>query len=48
MMGSDFPYFQDEKYTRAVTYIQDSGIDPAKVDGILYGNAVKFFEIEHE
>ncbi|WP_353421566.1 amidohydrolase family protein [Staphylococcus delphini] len=48
MMGSDFPYFQDEKYTRAVTYIQDSGIDPAKVYGILYGNAVKFFKIEHD
>ncbi|MDD7385213.1 MAG: amidohydrolase family protein [Actinomycetaceae bacterium] len=31
MMGSDYPYFQDELYTRAVTYIADALPDSASV-----------------
>ncbi|HHO5062394.1 TPA: amidohydrolase family protein [Staphylococcus aureus] len=45
MMGSDFPYFQDEKYKRSVDYINDSGIDLDKIDGILRGNAIRLFNI---
>ncbi len=48
MMGSDFPYFQDEKYTRAVDYIKNSDIDTDKIDGILRGNAIEFFEINRQ
>ena len=42
MTGSDFPYFQDEKYTRAVTYVADlvdHGGDPARVRAIHTDNA---------
>ncbi len=41
LLGSDFPYFQDEKYTRAVSYVQKSGLSPDKVRAILSGNAAK-------
>lgn len=46
MMGSDFPYFQNEKYTRAVTYIEDlaaRGVDGAVVQGVLRDNAVDLY-----
>ncbi|SPZ98693.1 proline rich protein [Staphylococcus aureus] len=46
MMGSDFPYFQDEKYTRGVDYIKNSNIDPDTINGILRGNAIEFYQIE--
>lgn len=42
MAGSDFPYFQDEKYTRAVSYIRDlvqHGVPMHTVDGVLGENA---------
>ncbi|MBO1198232.1 amidohydrolase [Staphylococcus simiae] len=48
MMGSDFPYFQDEKYKRSVDYIKNSRLDQADIDGILSGNAIKFFNINHK
>lgn len=41
IMGSDFPYFQDDKYTRAVTYIQNAGFDEATTENILRRNALK-------
>lgn len=47
MMGSDFPYFQDEKYTRGVDYIKNSDIDPDTIDGILRGNAIEFYQLNH-
>lgn len=47
MIGSDFPYFQGEKYKRSVDYVKNSKIDPETIDGILRGNAVEFFEIKH-
>lgn len=46
MLGSDFPYFQDEKYTRAVKYIEESGIDAQHIDGILHGNAMHLYRIK--
>lgn len=45
-MGSDFPYFKDDKYLRAVTYIREAGLDPASTDAILSGNAIDFFQIK--
>lgn len=46
MAGSDFPYFQDEKYTRAVTYVEalrEHGIDAEQIDAILTRNAVELY-----
>jgi len=43
MCGSDFPYFQNEKYTRAVTYIRDAGLGDDATERILYGNARKLY-----
>ncbi len=45
-MGSDFPYFKDEKYVRAVEYIKNSGLDEKEVDAILFNNAIEFFNIK--
>ena len=45
MLGSDFPYFQDEKYTRAVEYVKSSGLDVDQVEAILSGNAIEFYGI---
>ncbi len=39
LMGSDYPYFQEDKYARAVTYIQDSGLPESEVTKILSANA---------
>lgn len=41
LMGSDFPYFQDEKYTRATGYIKDAPFDDRIVDDILRHNAAR-------
>lgn len=45
MLGSDFPYFQDKKYIRAVEYIKNSGIDTEKIEAVLSKNAIKFYEL---
>ncbi len=47
MLGSDFPYFQDTKYTRAVTYIRNSGLPPKVIEAILEGNARRLFVQSH-
>ncbi|MDY2941484.1 MAG: amidohydrolase family protein [Varibaculum sp.] len=39
MAGSDYPYFQDDKYTRAFSYIRDSGASPELIEQVLSGNA---------
>lgn len=39
LMGSDYPYFQEDKYTRAVTYITESGLPDSEVVKILSTNA---------
>lgn len=38
MLGSDFPYFKDKKYTRAVTYIRESGLPVEVQEAILSTN----------
>ena len=39
LAGSDYPYFQDDKYTRAITYIRDAGLPADTTQRILSGNA---------
>lgn len=41
MVGSDYPYFQDAKYTRAVEYVRDAGL----TEGVLWNNAHGFYEL---
>lgn len=43
MLGSDFPYFQDELYTRIVTYVEKSGLPCATAEAILSGNAHRLY-----
>lgn len=43
MMGSDFPYFQDEKYTRAAEYIAKADLTEAQIQDILVNNAKKLY-----
>lgn len=45
MMGSDFPYFQDEKYTRAVEYIGQSDLAEEDIQKILRENACKLYNL---
>ncbi len=45
MLGSDFPYFQDDKYTRAVTYIQQAGLSESDQQAILSQNARQLLNI---
>ncbi|MEU4207760.1 amidohydrolase family protein [Rothia terrae] len=44
MAGSDYPYFQDAKYTRAISYIRDSALDDDATTRVLSRNAGEFFE----
>lgn len=39
LLGSDFPYFQHEQYTRAVRYIQQADLPPHVQKAILQDNA---------
>ena len=43
MVGSDYPYFQDDKYTRAVQYVRDCDLDEDATARILTHNATEFF-----
>ncbi|WP_345494020.1 amidohydrolase family protein [Nocardia callitridis] len=43
MCGSDYPYFRDEKYTRAVEYIKESGLPPAQCADVLGNNAATLY-----
>lgn len=43
LVGSDYPYFQDAKYTRAVQHIRDTGLGEATTAGILGGNAAELY-----
>jgi aminocarboxymuconate-semialdehyde decarboxylase len=38
VLGSDFPYFQDELYTRIVTYVENSGLPAEAIAAILDHN----------
>ncbi len=44
LAGSDYPYFQDAKYTRAISYIRDSALDEDVTAHVLSTNAVDFFK----
>ncbi|AKK11122.1 amidohydrolase family protein [Corynebacterium uterequi] len=44
LTGSDFPYFQEEKYTRAVSYIRETGLSPEITAAILSANAVALYD----
>ena len=46
MMGSDFPYFQDDKYTRAVTYILNSDLTDEEKAKILHLNAELLYHLK--
>lgn len=39
LSGSDFPYFQEDKYVRAFSYVRESKLDDSEIAGILSGNA---------
>lgn len=43
MAGSDYPYFQDAKYTRAVQYIREAGLGDEVTSDILAGNAFRLY-----
>lgn len=43
MLGSDFPYFQDELYTRIVTYVEQSKLPAPVVQAILSDNAHRLY-----
>lgn len=43
ILGSDFPYFQDELYTRIVTYIEDAGLPAPVSQAILTDNAHRLY-----
>lgn len=47
LLGSDFPYFQDEKYIRAVNYIKESNLSKEEINNILYYNAHRLFGEQH-
>lgn len=43
LAGSDYPYFQEEKYVRAFSYIRDSLLAGDAVEAILHGNAQRLY-----
>lgn len=45
MLGSDFPYFQDDQYTRAVSYIQQAALDNDVQLAILKANAGRLLNL---
>jgi predicted TIM-barrel fold metal-dependent hydrolase len=44
MGGSDFPYFQEEKYVRAFDYIRGSQLSSDEIEAILAGNATRLYD----
>lgn len=45
LLGSDFPYFQKDKYTRAVTYIKQAGLSKNEQEMILKKNAYRLLNL---
>lgn len=45
LLGSDFPYFKDEKYIRAVDYIKDSRLSDRTKEKILRENAERLYKL---
>ncbi|MGV3061871.1 amidohydrolase family protein, partial [Streptococcus hyovaginalis] len=44
LAGSDFPYFQDEKYSRAISYIQKADLSEQDKRLILSQNALELYQ----
>ncbi|MFF3256122.1 amidohydrolase family protein [Actinacidiphila glaucinigra] len=45
LLGSDFPYFQGDLYTRAVQYVIDAGLTPAQTRQVLEDNIQQVFKL---
>ncbi|MDY5589142.1 MAG: amidohydrolase family protein [Arcanobacterium sp.] len=45
MAGSDYPYFQDAKYTRAMDYIRTAHLPEEVCNAVLYGTAQHLYEL---
>ena len=45
LAGSDYPYFQDEKYNRAFTYIQEAQLPNGQREAILSHNAINLYDL---
>lgn len=43
--GSDFPYFQRDKYVRAFSYIREANLTQDEIDAALFGNAQRLYGI---
>jgi predicted TIM-barrel fold metal-dependent hydrolase len=47
VFGTDYPFFRDDAYVRAATYIEETGLSAADTEAIFSGNALRLFnEIE--
>lgn len=44
LLGSDFPYFQNDKYTRAVTYVENAALTDQEKADILVENASNLYK----
>ena len=45
ILGSDFPYFQDELYLRAISYIQAANLPDGAREAILDSNAMRLYRL---
>lgn len=45
MGGSDFPYFQEEKYVRAFDYVRTSRFTDEEKKEILWSNAARLLKL---
>ncbi|MFJ5643429.1 amidohydrolase family protein [Streptomyces sp. NPDC093223] len=45
LLGSDFPYFQGDLYTRAVRYVGEAGLPAEQVHAVLDGNVHDVFDL---
>ena len=43
LAGSDHPYFQDDKYVRAFSYVRDADLPADQIDAILTANATALY-----
>lgn len=46
LAGSDIPYFQEEKYVRALDYIRTSKLTDDEKDGVLSANAKVLYGLD--
>lgn len=44
LLGSDFPYFQNDKYTRAVTYVENAALTDQEKAAIFVENASNLYK----